>query len=136
MQGIRFVGSIWVWDMWLQFEEGAGRVLQALRFSSQPRQCLLGVGDQFGSALRLQIAQCRSYSKTLGPNVGSIYRHGAPGLGWKESIYWYRGGFEIKKPCTQTLNQEPPSLTQPETYTYPKPVLQLVLPKSQVPNYW
>ena len=45
------MGSIWYWDMWLQFEEGAGRVLQALRFSRQPRQCLLGVGDQFGSGV-------------------------------------------------------------------------------------
>ena len=25
------------------------------------------------------MAQCRYYLKTLGPNVGIIYRHGAPG---------------------------------------------------------
>ena len=30
--------------------------------------------------LTLQIAQCRSYLWTLGPNVGIIYRHGALGL--------------------------------------------------------
>ena len=28
----------------------------------------------------LQIAQCRYYLQTLGPNVGIIYRHGAPGI--------------------------------------------------------
>ena len=27
----------------------------------------------------IQIAQCRSYLQTLGPNVGTIYRHGALG---------------------------------------------------------
>ena len=29
--------------------------------------------------LEIQIAQCRSYLQTLGPNVGIIYRHGSPG---------------------------------------------------------
>ena len=33
--------------------------------------------------LRLQIAQCRSYLKILGPNVGIIYEHGALGVGFR-----------------------------------------------------
>ena len=34
---------------------------------------------RLSQTLRLQIPQCRSYLTSLGSNVGTIYRHGAPG---------------------------------------------------------
>ena len=62
---VRVTGKNW--------EAGGARPFKGM-YCKQPRRPLIIL------TLRLQIAQCRSYLKTLGPNVSSIYRHGAPGL--------------------------------------------------------